>query len=324
MKPTLRRRLALASAALLAAVIPIAGLSPANAYIQNNVGPVALASNGNHTVTTISYDFKASWKYLVTASVFVDKATASRVLVGPAIFCGGQQLSLASQNITSGQAKTNIVTHAVYDGVGVQNCQLVVNVCVPGNCTTPSGSASVTLESGSYLRVETIPNTGEFAIPPAETLVTSTTAYDTAPLSYLPPAGTTIVNAVADVNVTDCIPSSDNKPAACTTTANATANVGVRLDILQWNSNHTGYCATTSYPTSPALQQHGVTWQEHHYHFTLSGIASVNTSPQCSNAFRIKVYTKLASGNPFVVQGRVPGQATGGTLSYSSTIAWPS
>jgi hypothetical protein len=130
-------------------------------------------------------------------------------------------------------------------------------------------------------------------------LIRSGGAKDLVVMNFTAPDNVSMFSATADVEMTDCY----NCGQLCDTVPSNRLRsvVGTRLQVHQFDRSG-GCCKITRWPES-GYKRTTITWAEHHkkaYHRV--GNVPVSNSANCTRNFRIKVYTKVLSGNDLMIE----------------------
>jgi hypothetical protein len=120
-------------------------------------------------------------------------------------------------------------------------------------------------------------------------------------MSFTAPSSITKFSATADVEVTNCY----NGGYLCDTNPinRLSSSIGTRLLVMQ-KDNSGGYCRITRWPES-GLKKMTITWLQHHrksYH-RVNDVPISNNST-CTRDFRIKIYTRVLSGNDLMIEAK--------------------
>jgi hypothetical protein len=157
--------------------------------------------------------------------------------------------------------------------------------------------ANFTVQSGSYLEVTQVPEGSDSAYQSTDEYLANGEAYDAAVLAYTAPSTATGLHSVSDISITNCQPG-DGTPACVGGAVGQSSVVTYSHVVYQWNTAHTGYCATAS----AGSQTITVLAEWHHYKFSSENLVAISTASNCSRQFRIKTYVKSVSGNGIAVQ----------------------
>lgn len=200
------------------------------------------------------------------------------------------------------------------DVAGTHKCRSDVMMCVPGNCTSPTGTGKVAIitqkvdpKNYSLLYVSTalpawaksqrVPSTGDRLVKPG----TSYTMSGTFDVSESP--GPIRVGGI--LSMTNCIEKSyptickgASKPAI---RGSATANVSMTLQQVAITPGAT--CATATATQGSGVGTTRITWQQHHAvlsifvpDFTLSD------DPDCGQTVQVNLTVKAGKGNAIALE----------------------
>jgi hypothetical protein len=236
-----------------------------------------------------------------------------RMLVALLLGCADGVVEVRStQNIDYG---TNVLAHkgrylftAPHDGEF--ECRLQSRGGIHGQQSSPPARFTVD-GANTYISVSgTQPAWVRHRYVGGQRLVRTGTARDLVPLSFTAPVGVSRFSVTADIEMTNCY----NAGYLCDTIPRnfKSSTAGTRLVVMQ-KARNGGYCRTHAWPAS-GPRRTKVTWAEHHqktYH-RMNDIP-VSAAARCTRSFRIKVYTRVLSGNDMLIEA----------APYTNAFVWP-
>ena len=293
-----------AAGALLLAMASPASAQTGKEYAEDTV----VATDGTiHPLASVEIEADAGDEFYVVARLQTKSATQSRthrMLVALLLGCSNGAVDLRStQNIDYGQDVLAHQARYIFEAPqdGVYECKLQSRGLVHGAQSDPP--ARFTVDGAStYISVSgKQPSWVRHAYQESQRLIRTGRAQDLMPLSFTPPAGVSRFSATADIEMTDCY----NAGYVCDTVPSnrMSSVVGTRLLVMQ-KARDGGYCRVNRWPAS-GLRRTTITWAQHHkksYHRIAD--VPVSRAARCTRDFRIKVYTKVLSGNDLMIEAR--------------------
>jgi hypothetical protein len=242
-------------------------------------------------------------KYYINARMQNEDATA-RMLAELRLRCTSSSVDLyTTENMSSGQDLLVLRGRYIFRAPANDTyaCRLQVRSQIPGGHNDPNAKFLVR-GSGTFIAVSVRqPPWVKHRYQDTAKLIRTNRAKDVAAMSFAAPSDITDFSATADVEMTNCY----NDGRLCDTSPrnSKSAVVGSRLMVMQ-RAVGGGFCRTTRWPSS-GLDRTTITRDEHHeknYH-RVSGVR-VSSDPSCTRDFRIKVYTKVLSGNDVMIEAK--------------------
>jgi len=291
----------------VALMLVLASAAPASAQTgQQHATDTVVATNGAfHPLASVQIDANKGDRFYVMARLqtrSARQAPSHRMLVALLLGCADDTVEVRStQNIDYGQ---QVLVHRgryvfVAPRDGVFECRLQSRGLVHGAQSNPP--AQFTIDgANTYIAVSgRQPAWATNRYQGSQRLIRTGRARDISAMAFTAPAGVTRFTATGDVEVTDCY----NSGHVCDTVPSnrMSSVVGTRLLVMQRDGNG-GYCRITRQPSS-GFNRSVVTWAQHHkkiYHRLVD--VPVSNSANCTRDFRIKVLTKVLSGNDLMIE----------------------
>jgi hypothetical protein len=293
----------------VAVMLLLASAGPASAQTGRHYAEdtVVVADGTFHPLASVEIEAKEGDEFYVVARLQTRSATQSRthrMLVALLLGCTDGVVDLRStQNIDYGQ---NILAHqaryifqAPQDGV--YECKLQSRGLVHGEQSNPPARFTVDGAS-SYISVSgKQPSWVRHIYQGSQRLIRTGRARDLVPMSFTAPGDVSRFSATADIEMTNCY----NAGYVCDTIPSNRRNsvVGTRLLVMQ-KARDGGYCRVNRWPAA-GLKRTTITWAQHHkksYHRMVD--VPVSNAAGCTRDFRIKVYTKVLSGNDLMIEAK--------------------
>jgi hypothetical protein len=292
-----------AVAAVAAEVIPAAAQTGRH-YARDT----AVVANGAHVpLVSVTINANQGDKFYVNARMHTQSARQNRthrMLAALLLGCtDGVRELLTTKNFNYGQQRLTHVGRYIFQAPrdGTFTCRLRARGMVHGAQSNPPARYVVD-GAGTYLAVSGVqPAWVTHRYQSNQRLIPSRVSRDVMVTTFTTPTGVSRFSVTADLEMTDCY----NDGQACDTAPmnSGSSNVGSQLIVMQKNRSG-GYCRTTKWPAS-GLKRTTITFQEHHekaYHRIEN--VPVSTNASCTRSFRIKVYTRVVSGNDLMIEAK--------------------
>lgn len=293
----------------LAVVLVLAIAGPASAQTGRRYASDTVVATDKtfHPLASVRISASKGDKFYVMARLQTKSARQApkhRMLVALLLGCADGLVELRStQNIDHGRQvlvhRGRYLFEAPHDGVF--ECKLQARGLVHGQQSKPPASFTVD-GANTYIAVSgRQPSWLRHAYQNSQQLIRTGAAKDIGAMSFTAPKDVTSFSATADVEMTDCY----NSGHVCETVPSnrLSSIVGTRLLVMQ-KGRSGGYCKVTRWPRS-GFRRSVVTWAQHHkktYHRVAD--VPVSNDANCTRGFRIKVYTKVLSGNDLMIEAK--------------------
>jgi hypothetical protein len=291
----------------LALMMILVVASPASAQTgRHHAGDVVVATNGAfHPLASVQIHANKGDKFYVMARLQTRSARqepAHRMLVALLLGCADDTVEVRStQNIDYRKQvlvhKGRYIFEAPHDGVF--DCRLHARGLVHGQQSNPPAHFAID-GANTYIAVSgRQPSWAKHNYQGSQRLIRTGTAKDIATMSFTAPNDVAGFSATADLEVTDCY----NSGHVCDTfpSNRLSSSVGTRLLVMERDRSG-GYCKITRWPAS-GFKRSVITWAQHHkkiYHRVAD--VPVSNNAECTRDFRIKVLTKVMSGNDLMIE----------------------
>lgn len=291
---------------LLVAVSVFAIPASAQAETQYASDTVVVADGDIVPLASVTIEANAGDKFYVTSRLQTKAARQNRthhMLVALMLGCDGGVDLLTTQNIDYGK---NVLRHTgryIFEAPqdGVFECRLRARGLVHGQQSNPPARYTVD-GANTYISVSgRQPSWVKQQYQGSKRLIRTGRAEDVLLMSFKAPDDVSSFSATADVEMTDCY----NGGYLCDTVPSnrMSSVVETRLLVMQRRVDG-GYCKVTRWPES-GLKRTTITWEQHHkksYH-RVTGVP-VSDAADCTRDFRIKVYTRVRSGNDLMIESK--------------------
>lgn len=214
------------------------------------------------------------------------------------------------RNVLRGQTMVQTPRYTFTAGApGDYRCWLWIGSGRPRPSGTGTTSNTFRIGWGSYIHatVPVHPESGQDFTPKDPShLLHKGQASDENVLTWTAPAGTTMFSANGDSYLTTCTSKSGSTDPVtgkrlCEGYTNTYGTkVITKLIVTQVSADGSSYCAIYRFPSATGRESY-ITRDIHHMVVFNSGSVTVNTSPQCSRTFRIKIYVKNKDGGALMV-----------------------
>lgn len=268
---------------------------------------VVVANGRHYPLVSVTINANQGDKFYVKARMQTQSARQNRThrMLG-ALLLGcteGTRELLTTKNFNYGQQKLTHVGRYIFQAPrdGTFTCKLRARGMIHGEQSNPPARYVVDGPT-TYISVSgTQPAWVTHRYQMNQRLIRTGVARDVMVTTFTAPSGVSRFSVTADVEMTNCY----NDGQACDTSPmnGRGSTVGSQLIVMQKNRSG-GYCRTTKWPAS-GLKRTTVTFQEHHekaYHRIEN--VPVSTNASCTRSFRIKVYTRVLSGNDLLIEAK--------------------
>jgi hypothetical protein len=293
-------------AVLLVSVSVFAVPGLAQAETQYARDTVVVADGASVPLASVKIQANAGDKFYVNSRLQTKAARQTsyhHMMVGLTLGCDGGVDLLTTQNIDYGKKVLRHTGRYIFQAPadGVYECLLRGRGLIHGAQSSPPAQYTVD-GANTYISVSgKQPSWVKHQYQGTKQLIRTGRARDLLIMSFTAPEGVASFSATADVEMTDCY----NAGYLCDTIPSnrLSSVVDTRLLVMQ-RSTDGGYCKITRWPES-GLKTTIITWEQHHkksYH-RVTGVP-VSTASGCTRNFRIKVYTRVRSGNDLMIESK--------------------
>jgi hypothetical protein len=268
---------------------------------------VVVANGTFFPLVSVTINANQGDEFYVTARMQTKSARQNRthrMLAALLVGCADGVVELRStQNLNYGQQRLTHLGRYIFRAPhdGTFECKLQTRGLVHGTQSNPP--ARYTVEGAStYIAVSgEQPSWVKHQYQGSQRRIRTGRARDLTVMTFTAPAGVRRFSATADVEMTDCY----NAGYVCDTVPSnrLSTTVGSQLLVMQKNRSG-GYCKITKWPAS-GLERTTITYQQHHkksYHRAVN--VPVSTNASCTRSFRIKMYTRVLSGNDLMIEAK--------------------